>query len=71
MRGGAPSAEKMSASRPASLCGASSACSTSCRRLSTCSSVSFEKRRTAQRDWIGSMILSDMLHAKAKRVVDE
>mmetsp|Transcript_44799 Transcript_44799/g.107536 ORF Transcript_44799/g.107536 Transcript_44799/m.107536 type:complete len:238 (-) Transcript_44799:69-782(-) len=66
-----PSAVKMSASRPLSLCGASSAPSTCSNRLSTCSSVSFEYRSTAHRLWMGSMIFSEMLHAKAKRVVLE
>ena len=36
-----------------------------------CSSVSFEYRSTAHRLWMGSMIFSEMLHAKAKRVVLE
>ena len=37
----------------------------------TCSSVSFEYRSTAHRLWMGSIIFSEMLHARAKRVVLE
>mmetsp|Transcript_41537 Transcript_41537/g.88623 ORF Transcript_41537/g.88623 Transcript_41537/m.88623 type:complete len:421 (+) Transcript_41537:139-1401(+) len=66
-----PSAVKMSASRPESLWGTPSASSTSSSRLSTCWSVSLEKRRMAQRLWMGSMTFSDRLHASAKRVVEE
>lgn len=40
-------------------------------RLSTSRSESLAYRRMAHRDWMGSMILFDMLHASAKRVVFE
>mmetsp|Transcript_23429 Transcript_23429/g.53272 ORF Transcript_23429/g.53272 Transcript_23429/m.53272 type:complete len:213 (+) Transcript_23429:262-900(+) len=66
-----PSAVNMRASRPPSLLETFSACRTSCKRFRTCWSVSFEYLRTAQRDCIGSIIFSDMLHASAKRVVLE
>lgn len=38
---------------------------------STCASLSLLKRMTAHRLWMGSMILSEVLHARAKRVVLE
>jgi len=49
----------------------SSASQISFKRLSTSASRNFEYRKIAQRDWIGSMILLDMLQARAKRVVLE
>jgi hypothetical protein len=47
----------------------SSAAQISFRRFMTSASLSFEYLRIAHRDWIGSMILLDMLQARAKRVV--
>jgi hypothetical protein len=37
----------------------------------TSASLNFEYLRIAHRDWIGSIILLDMLHANANRVVLE
>ena len=64
-----PSAVKMMASIPSSLALSFSASITCFKRRSTSESVSFVNRTIAQRDWIGSMILLESLHARANLVV--
>ena len=49
----------------------SSASQISFSRFNTSASRSFAYRKIAHRDWMGSMILLDMLQARAKRVVLE
>mmetsp|Transcript_29198 Transcript_29198/g.87305 ORF Transcript_29198/g.87305 Transcript_29198/m.87305 type:complete len:285 (+) Transcript_29198:295-1149(+) len=66
-----PSAVKIKASKPPSVAVTPSAAHTVCSRCSRCASVKRVNRRMAQRDWIGSEIFEDVLHASAKRVVDE
>src|SRR5690606_8370712 len=58
------------ASSPSTVyCWMRSCSSTSFTRRSTSLSSRRVKRRMAQRDWMGSMILDEVLHARAKRVV--
>mmetsp|Transcript_102668 Transcript_102668/g.290683 ORF Transcript_102668/g.290683 Transcript_102668/m.290683 type:complete len:252 (-) Transcript_102668:275-1030(-) len=64
-----PSAEKMRDSSPDWSYAAASCSRTYLRRSIRSSSAMRLKRKIAHRDWIGSMILEEMLQASAKRVV--
>mmetsp|Transcript_24169 Transcript_24169/g.82492 ORF Transcript_24169/g.82492 Transcript_24169/m.82492 type:complete len:220 (+) Transcript_24169:632-1291(+) len=65
-----PSAVNTRASRPSGTWATRSASTTRTSRSSTSASVSRLKRTMAHRLWMGSMIFSLWLHARAKRVVE-